>query len=260
MPGSTTMSPSPCWTSVGAATAPSRSCRRTPPRRPPAPPSRPDPCAVASAVHEDPVDELEPRGRGASAFSTNSRRRVGRSVGASRSTRPFSGASGTRRAPRRGAGEHEPVDPLRMAERELLRDHPAKAGADHVRALDSRLVEHLRRRRRPSRRPCTGRGARRSRRRRGCRTGAREACGERLDARAPSPSAHSRGRGSAAAGGPAPGAPRRSLTRALLRPASRLSRSPVQPRQPTRHEEDQQDEERAENEKRLGERGREHGR
>ena len=45
----------------------------------------------------------------------------------------------------RGAREHEPVDALRLSERELLRDHAAKARPEHVRPLDAGLVEHLRR-------------------------------------------------------------------------------------------------------------------
>ena len=190
---STTLSASPCSTSVGAAIAPSRSSRRRSRPRPPAPASPPAVGRVREPVREDLVDELRPlrRRAGASAFSTNRRsatsRLQRRAASANSAQRPLR-ASGTRR--RRPGVVHASTSLSTRSgrgERELLRDHPAEARAEDVRALDSGLVEDGARRRRPSARPCTAPAARRSRRCRGCRTARRGSARASSSAAGPQP-------------------------------------------------------------------------
>ncbi len=97
-----------------------------------------EPLCGAFAVHQDAVDEVEPRVRLERVLDVLAECRarvhqVDRSLRRRERLRPA----------RRRAREHEPVDPLRIAERELLRDHAAEARPDHVRPLHARLVEHL---------------------------------------------------------------------------------------------------------------------
>ena len=93
------------------------------------------------------------------------------------------------RPARRRAREDEPVDALRVRERELLRDHPAEARLRR-RARARRLPRRERpRRHRPSSERSTGRAGGRCRRSRGCRTDHAEAPGERLEHGPPAPAA-----------------------------------------------------------------------
>ena len=118
-------------TSVGTASEPSRRCASK--RRPRGGLRRPvlERLRRPLAVDQDPVDELRPR-IGLERVLVNWRSVARASIS---STVLLRHRERLRPAGRR-AREHELVDPLRMGERELLRDHPAEARPDHVRALD----------------------------------------------------------------------------------------------------------------------------
>ena len=97
---------------------------------------------------------------GASAFSTKRRSATaGSSVGASAMSATVTLGIGTAIGP---PGVVQPRTSLSTRsgprERELLRDHPAEARPDDVRALDAGLVEHVQQRRRPSRATVYGPG------------------------------------------------------------------------------------------------------
>ena len=105
----------------------------------------------------------------------------------------------------RRAAEHEPVDALGRGDRDLLGDHPAEARADHVRALDAGLVEHLQPRRRPSRAPCTApAGLSLSPMPRLSNDSTRKRSASARADGLPAPARRSRGPGSAAAARPSP--------------------------------------------------------
>ena len=114
--------------------------------QPPAPASRPDRAGSRRAVRRA-------RRRARPAGSRRARsRRSGAAPPRARATAPrrrarivTSGIGTASGAARRRAAEHEPVDALGRVDGELLRDHPAEARPEHVRALDARLVEHLQR-------------------------------------------------------------------------------------------------------------------
>ena len=140
---------------------------------------------------------------------------------------------------------------------ELLRDHPAEARPEHVRALDARLVEHLQRvagHLRGRVRPCRLVGLADAAVVEGDRRRWRAA--RARDDRIPAPARRSRAPGSAAAAGPPRSTPTRSSRGLLLH--RRLAQDPVEPdadladpREPAGDEEDDQDEEHAEDEERL---------
>ena len=143
--GSTTTSSSPCWTSVGAASPPSRSYASKPPRRPPVPPTRRAPApsragARGSARRSPGARHRRRRERvldePAERDCRLQRRRLRHSATVACGIGCALGPPGvvqasTSRSTRSG-----------MRERELLRDHPAEARPDDVRPLDARLVEH----------------------------------------------------------------------------------------------------------------------
>ena len=158
LPASTTLSAVPWTTSVGTRMSPSRRERvvrragarlRVPARRRPAG----APCGRRRSRRRAP-----PAASGESAFSTNSRSASSRiEVRAFPSARRSAAASARTVGPpavveqrtslrtRSGRGEHE-----------LLRDHPAEADPEHVRALDARARPARRARRRRAARSCTG--------------------------------------------------------------------------------------------------------
>ena len=179
------------------------------------------------------LDELRSARAGrASAFSTKRRSASsGGSVGAcgDQRHRPLRHRERARPA-RRRAGEHEPVDALRVREGELLRDHPAEARAD-ARARARRRPRRAPRRASPAswRGRVRARAARRSRRSRGCRSRTHpEARRASSSAPAPSRSGRSRGPGRAAAAARRR-APRRRSRRRRSSLRSRRSRARLRP-------------------------------
>ena len=221
--------------------------RRTQRRPPPAPP-RPQASAPFASRCSRIRSTSSGRGSGSSAFTTNVAERSPVAL-RQQPHRLLRHRVAPRPAGRR-AGEHEPVDALGLRQRELLRDHPAEARAEHVRALDAGLVEHLHRilgqlrsRVRPRRRVALAD-------RRGCRTRMHvERARERLDDRLPAP---------ARVAEPVDQQQRRA--RSPCRSQAIFTRAPSQPRaldagaraagaraaearQPARDEEDEQDEE-----------------
>ena len=258
MRGSTTTSPSPWMTSVGAVSdaepvvrVEGRARRRL--RRPRLEAlRRREPGARGSARRAPAADPARARSRRTRAASRAPRIRSHGLLAASGTPAGPPGVVQTRTSFSTRSG---------AAERELLRDHPAEARPDDVRALDAGLVEHLQR----------VAGHLRRRVRAGRRVALAdpavveqdhvERARERLHHRLPAPARVAEPVDQQQRRPRARVAPRRSSSR--LPPARRCAAAGAaaagEAREPAGNEEDEQDEDRPEDEERLRERLLEHG-